>query len=707
MRRPLRHRLLSVAALLILWLSLLPAGSLPPQTALAEGEAAYTPQASGGDTAKEIIYTDPDGFIRILDPYHPGQQVQWVSPTGNWRSIAVGDFNNDGDMEIVAVRGAPGTSVAPELAIFDPVVARGSTPADPKINGIPWRQLASIPLPSRPELVFAGNFDPNVPGDEIGVLRAVVPEDGAPAGAVLRAVIYKQTSPTPDGTSWTVHQFRDFSEPWERVAVGNLDRTGGDEVAFVSPDKGEFSVFRPDAGFSKISGPGGSSSRPFRDVAFAQYIRGGNLEIVAVRRQDNRGSPTFEVYSYDGTRLNLAVSDVLVPGPNVVFAGDINGANEDEEAMMIRRCAGDCVRFVVRNDGPDGVIQEFLNGLRLDDDDGWSLGAAGDIDGDGRAEIVLIRDNKIRWYPDAHNSPRFEEVSASTNRRNLVLGDVDRIGFISGPSLAANPASITTVAYKGFTKTGTIQLQNPATADAIPFTATRDRDWLSVSPVSGLAPGNASAPLNLTYQIDTSLLVVGQQYTGALIFTSPNAANSPLTVPFTVTVEYPPFGATPSSITALYLPCQEPLEERSVTVQVVGVPGNPFRAQVLAPVTAAAASALQGEILLVEPTEEGLLLTDRTGAQAAMADLGGEVMAAANTWPSEVAWITDVSSNASTLPATLTMTITPTLRTSNLERAFLFLRTPDPQQPGSELASLHPITLLCTSNGLWMPVIAK
>lgn len=705
MMRWLRRRQLYIATLAFIWMSLLPPATLAPQAALAESDTMDVPQATGGDVAKEIIYTDNNGFIRVFDPYHSGQQVQWVSPTGNWRSIAVGDFNNDGDMEIVAVRGAPGDAVAPELAIFDPVVARGSTPADPKINGIPWRQLASIPLPSKPELVFAGNFDPNVPGDEIGVLRAVVPGDNAPSGTVLRAVIYKQTSPMPDGTSWTVHQFRDFSEPWERVAVGNLDRAGGDEVAFVSPDKGEFAVFRPDAGFSKISGPGGSSSRPFRDVAFAQFYRGGNLEILAVRKQDNRGSPTFEVYTYDGTRLNLAGSDVLVPGPSVIFAGDINNANEDDEAMMIRKCSGDCARFIVRNDGGDGVIQEFLNGLRLDDDDGWSLGAAGDIDGDSRAEIVLIRDNKIRWYPDAHNSPRFEEINAATNRRNIVLGDVDRIGFIAGPSLAANPASVTTVAYKGFTKTGTIQLQNPATADAIPFTATRDREWLSVTPTSGFAPGNTSAALNLTYQIDTTLLVVGQQYTGALIFSSPNATNSPLTVPFTVTIEYPPFGAAPSSLTALYLPCEEPLAEKTMTVQVVGVPGNRFKAKVLEPV--AAASALQGELLLAEPVEGGFLLTDRTGAQAILADPGAEVNASASSWPSEVAWVSNVTSTADTLPATLTMTISPTLRTTNFERAFLFLRTPDPQNPGSELASLHPIVLMCTSNGLWMPVIAR
>ena len=45
---------------------------------------------------------------------------------------------------------------------------RHSTKASQKSpNGIPWDKLYDAPLKGKPVLVGAGNFDVNVPGDEI------------------------------------------------------------------------------------------------------------------------------------------------------------------------------------------------------------------------------------------------------------------------------------------------------------------------------------------------------------------------------------------------------------------------------------------------------------------------------------------------------------------------------------------------------------
>jgi hypothetical protein len=145
-----------------------------PRRRIAPNDAPAAPSA---DASRELVYVDGNGVIRVLDLAFSSQQVQWFSPSDDWRSIALGDFDNDNDKEIVAVRGTPNTSTAPELTIFDPVVARGSVVPGQSINGIPWKQLFNLPLPSRPALVFAGNFDPNVPGDEIGIVRAPVAAD--------------------------------------------------------------------------------------------------------------------------------------------------------------------------------------------------------------------------------------------------------------------------------------------------------------------------------------------------------------------------------------------------------------------------------------------------------------------------------------------------------------------------------------------------
>lgn len=709
-----RHRRLRFAALFVLLLSLLPMNPVTPQPVFAEGRVYSTPQAPSADPGEEIVYIDPDGFIRVVDLYHGERQVQWVSPTSGWRSIALGDFDNDGDMEIVAVRGTPGTNIPPELAIFDPVVASGEPIPGQEINGIPWKQLFSMPLPGRPDLVFAGNFDPNVPGDEFGISRQIVASDGAASGAKTRVVIYKQTSLNPTGADWTVHVQRDFNQEWKRVAVGNLDFSGADEVGFVDEDKGEFNIYRPDAGLSKIGGPGGSQSRPYRDIAFGQYIRGGNLEVLAVRKEDNRlDNPTFEVWGYDNAnfQLNLVRSDRFSPGPRVIAAGDINGANEDAEAIMLRRCTGECIRLIVRNDGGDGVIQEFLNGLPLDSDDGFRVVATGDLDGDGRDEIILMRDNKIRWYPDAHNSARFEEINARTNNRNLVVGDLDRNGFITGPVIGATPAQVQETAYFGFTKSGVIRLQNVATNDPINFEARSNTTWLTVTPLAGAMPGKNGGVLNLTYTIDARMLPAGNQFTANITITSstPNVVNSPFIIPVTVDVQFPPFGTSPESATAFYYPCEEPFAEQELTLNVIGVPGTTFTAVVQPPALAAKVSeSLQGNFFVIELAENEMLLTDPTGAQVALHN--DEVLPSAvtsNTWPSNTPWVTSVSSPNNIVPTTISLTISPTLRTTDFAQTVLLLVGNDPRNPAGPVASLSPIRLACASQALWMPVIAR
>ncbi len=697
------HRRWRLTMLLALLLSLLPAAGATPRSALAEDRAADAPAAPSADASRELVYIDGAGVIRVLDLAFSGQQVQWFSPTGNWRSIALGDFDIDGDKEIVAVRGTPNTSTAPELAIFDPVVARGSVVPGQTINGIPWKQLFSMALPSRPALVFAGNFDPNVPGDEIGIVRAPVAADNPDTGDLSTVIIYKQTSPSPNGTAWEVHQLRTFDENWERVAVGNLDRTGGDDVAFVDQDQGKFTVFQPDANFRKVDGPGGSDTRPFKDVAFGQYLRGGNQELLAVR--EGNGLNALLIFEYNSTSVSLDSSkgDKFDPGPRFIFAGNINGSNDDDEAIMLRRCDGSCRRLIVRNDGSDGVIQDFIDGLRLDDDSGWRAGVAADVDGDGRDEIVIIRDNKIRWYPDAHVSTNSIDYDLTTDRQNIVAGDLDRNGFVSGPVFGATPGQVQETAYFGFTRTGVIKFQNISTNDAVAFSAATNSGWLTINPTAGTAPGASGTPLNINYQIDAASLQPGRRYTSTITFTGAGVANSPFVVPVVVDVKLPPFGATPDEVTAFYHPCTDPLPEQNLTMQIAGFPGKPFKAWVLEPL---ATAALQGDFFLGDETADGLVLTDRTGAQAVIPGVSAAASDDAG-WTSEVPWVSAISSLSNTLPTTLTLTISPTLRTTDFAQAILLLQSVDPVTSGQQIYSIHDIFLACASQSVSLPIVAR
>ena len=44
----------------------------------------------------------------MLDPYNtgPAKEIKWVSPSGSWRNFALGDTDNNQDLEIVAIRGS-------------------------------------------------------------------------------------------------------------------------------------------------------------------------------------------------------------------------------------------------------------------------------------------------------------------------------------------------------------------------------------------------------------------------------------------------------------------------------------------------------------------------------------------------------------------------------------------------------------------------
>lgn len=112
---------------------------IPQAAQPANAQQPVTPAASGQpESTDEIVYIDGEaGFIRVIDPVWGGAspEVRWISPESNFKDIALGDFNNDGDMEIAAVRGSAGNGQ--KLIIYDPV-ASGKTVPGQEINGIPW-----------------------------------------------------------------------------------------------------------------------------------------------------------------------------------------------------------------------------------------------------------------------------------------------------------------------------------------------------------------------------------------------------------------------------------------------------------------------------------------------------------------------------------------------------------------------------------------
>ena len=388
----------------------------------------------------------------------------------------------------------PSVVMAPATAyfvVYDPVVASGTTIPGQEIpsGGIPWKELARVSLPNRPEAVGAGDFDPNVPGDEILVTRNIVPADGPDTGDTTNVTIYKQNKLEVDGTEWIVHSTKNFSSKWERVAVGNADRTGGDDYVLIGEDfdetagkaSGIIEAFQPDQNnrrifdYSSISSPG-------KDATFAQYFRGGNTELAWVRKSD-LNSLWISTFSTSKGKYEDTEGETFEPEPRIIFAGDINGSGDDE-LIMLRSVSADLARLIVRGDGDDNIPDEFVRGLKLDEDSGYRTGAAGDIDGDDKDEIIIIRDDNVRWYPDAHTSVGFIDFPTTTNRRSVAAGDLDRLGYVSGPQFGTNVQQIEQEVQLGFSKVGSFTLGNVSTGDQIPFaiSVTGNPAWLTINP---------------------------------------------------------------------------------------------------------------------------------------------------------------------------------------------------------------------------------
>ncbi len=109
-----------VGAILLGALSLC-AGLLFLTGGFATSRAQSEPAVPTADINDEIVFIDANGFIRVFDYVDdvPAETVRWYSPIGGFADIALGDVNDDSDMEIIGVRGGPEEG---ELVIFDPVV---------------------------------------------------------------------------------------------------------------------------------------------------------------------------------------------------------------------------------------------------------------------------------------------------------------------------------------------------------------------------------------------------------------------------------------------------------------------------------------------------------------------------------------------------------------------------------------------------------
>jgi hypothetical protein len=616
-------------------------------------------------TDDEIIYIDGAGFIRIIDPnVAPGTEaIDWVSPEGGWFDFAVGDFNNDGDMEIAAIGNG-------KLVVYDPVVrSEAVIPDGVTANNVPWARLFEMPIPGTPNLIGAGNMDQNVAGDEI--IFGYSANEGNNIN--YRMTVIKKTD--AEGRAWTTHVTSGYAAPWKFVVVGNVNNVGSDDIVRGRDIDNRIEAVEIDNNFNRIFERASAGPFLYESAAIGNFVPGGLNEVAATRTfQGTDTNPSLLVFTFVNNVWGQAegFSTNFFPHPRYVFAADINGNGVDELFWLRELPAnvGTGPRLYRVPRTGDG-LPAFQS--RLDEDNGYTRGAGGDTNGDGREEVVIMRNNKILMF----NSPETgdtttntREWNVTTNGRSLVLANVDGTGYQAGARFAASRESVSVSLEAGTLSQAVLQIEvtNAGSGGNIPLTVVKESNvpWVSFS------VSNATTPASIYLSGFTATQLAPGVYTERLRITSSaeNVLNQPFYIPISLTVTEAKFSLSASNMSFVFRPDETAAKAQNIAVN--GLPGLVFSAALLPkPEFQAAVAALGETPRFGFISEEGDVVLSNTIGEEYRIEVSEvtEVSAAANSWPS-VEWAT-LESDRNTAPATITVTVQPEDVPNSVQRAVL------------------------------------
>lgn len=263
----------------------------------------------------------------------------------------------------------------------------------------------------------------------------------------------------------------------------------------------------------------------------------------------------------------------------------------------------------------------------------------------------------------------------------------------ASPTLTVTPSSIAFYYQIGGSPPTQqiLSLTTPGASIAFNVSATSVSNWLVVTPVGGFTPGDVQVGVS-----PSVLAALGQgSYTGTIQVTAPQAGNSPVTVPVTLTVSVNPLlSATPASLTFDLQPGGPAPAQKTLSVASSGTPIN---------FTVSTTTTTTGvNWLTATPTSATTPATITVGIGP------GGLTLAPGTYTGSVVLTGSAGNSPHSVPVTLNVSNVPVLTASPNSLSFVYQA--GKAAPAGKIVSLTssgaPITFAAaaTSTGNWLSI---
>jgi hypothetical protein len=448
--------------------------------------------------AKQIIYLDSGGQILVDSFLNNQRQTLWGSGLQNgWTNFTTGDFNGDGIKEIIATKGGTIQSFNPQYT-SSPLAFHDQLPSsDIYGSGYQWHLLA------------AGDFR-GLGRDQLLVSYQYYCLSCGYYTEEIRMYVFGTSS------GWTQQYVDSDDYPLAAMTAGDVNHDGLDDmvIALGSSDRPILAIF---AGPNLSNNPPLYAESQFCGPWLAAQV--GNMytnpdgtdtkrpgdEIVLSRTGDNcYNTIDFEYWNSDSGSLDnwgSSLNYTFQPSWTKLALGDADGdVGHDDEVFGLRP--------------PSYSGQVYLElmspGTTLSDRDiaagdyaSWAQIAAGDVNADGLADLVMIGPAAYRVYYNnvAYNND-FLNVPGSFATTALAVDTIfTDVSPVVTPSTVAFMYDKTTPS-NSTPSSARVQIIKPL--PTVQWTASLGSaaSWLQFSPTSGTTAASGALPSSFTVSFD-------------------------------------------------------------------------------------------------------------------------------------------------------------------------------------------------------------